>query len=48
MPEGKRTGPDKIQSFWLTSFTAAHEILTAVLNESIKVGDDPRLKEELF
>ena len=31
--------PDKIQGFWLKCFTAVHEILGAVLNECIEVGD---------
>ena len=39
MPDWKRAGPDKIQSFWLKSFTAVHEVLATVLNECIEVGD---------
>ena len=35
MPDWK----DKIQGFWLKSFTAVHGVLATVLNECIKVGD---------
>ena len=38
MPDWKRAGPDKIQGFWLKSFTAVHEVLATVLNERIEVG----------
>ena len=38
---GKGAGPDKIQGFWLTSFTTVHEVLAAVLNECIELGDVP-------
>ena len=41
MPDWKRAGPDKIQGFWLKSFTAVHEVLATVLNECIEVGDVP-------
>ena len=49
VPDWKGAGPDKIQGFWLKSFTAVHEVLTTVLNECIEVGDVPGwLVEELF
>ena len=49
MPDWKGAGPDKIQGFWLKSFTAVHEVLATVLNECIEVGDVPGwLIEELF
>ena len=41
MPHWQGAGPDKIQGFWLKSFTAVHEVLAAVLNECIEVGDVP-------
>ena len=41
MPDWKGAGPDKIQVFWLKSFTALHGVLAAALNESIEVGDVP-------
>ena len=41
MPDWKEAGPDKIQSFWLKSFTAVHEVLATVLNECVEVGDVP-------
>ena len=41
MPDWKGTGPDKIQGFWLKSFTALHGVLAAALNECIEVGDVP-------
>ena len=40
-PDWKGAGPDKIQGFWLKSFTAVHEVLTTVLNKCIEVGDVP-------
>ena len=39
MLDWKGAGPDKIQGFWLKSFTAVHGVLAAVLNECIEVGD---------
>ena len=43
MPDWKGARPDKIQGFWLKSFTAAvHEVLGTVLNECIEVRDVPR------
>ena len=39
VPDWKGAGPDKIQGFWWKSFTAVHEVLAAVLNECIEVGD---------
>ena len=41
MPDWKGAGPDKIQGFWLKSFTAVHEVLATVLNEYLEVGDVP-------
>ena len=41
MPDWKGARPDKIQGFWLNSFTAVHEVLATVLNECIEVGDVP-------
>ena len=41
LPDWKGAGPDKIQSFWLKSFTAPHEVLATVLNECLEVGDVP-------
>ena len=41
MPDWKGARPDKIQGFWLKSFAAVHEVLAAVLNECIEVGDVP-------
>ena len=41
MPDWKGAGPDKIQDFWLQSFTALHGVLAASLNECIEVGDVP-------
>ena len=41
MPDWKGAGPDKIQGFWLKSFTAVHEVLATVLNECLEVGDVP-------
>ena len=41
MPDWKGAGPDKIQGFWLKSFTAVHEVLATFLNECIDVGDVP-------
>ena len=38
VPDWKGAGPDKIQGFWLKSFTAVHEVLATVLNERIEVG----------
>ena len=38
MPDWKGARPDKIQGFWLKSFTAVHEVLATVLNERIEVG----------
>ena len=35
----RRTGPDKIQGFWLKSFTAVDEVQATVLNKCIEVGD---------
>ena len=40
MPDSKGAGPDRIQGFWLKSFTAVH-VLTTVLNERIEVGNVP-------
>ena len=43
MPDWKGARPDKIQGFWLKSFTAAvHEVLGTVLNECTEVRDVPR------
>ena len=39
MPDWKGAGADKIQGFWLKSFTAVHEVLATVLNECKEVGD---------
>ena len=39
MPDWKGAGPDKIQGFWLKSFTTVHEVLVTDLNECIEVGD---------
>ena len=41
MADWKEARPDKIQGFWLKSFTAVHEVLATVLNERIEVGDVP-------
>ena len=41
MPDWKRAVADKIQGFWLKSFTTAHEVVATVLNECIDVGDIP-------
>ena len=41
MTDLKGAGRDKIQGFWLKSFTAVHEVLATVLNECIEVGDVP-------
>ena len=41
MPDWKGAGPDKIQGFWLKSFTALHGVLAAALNECIEAGDVP-------
>ena len=41
MPDQKGARPDKIQGFWLKSFTAVHEALATVLNECVEVGDVP-------
>ena len=41
MPDWKGAGPDKIQGFWLKSFTALHGVLVEALNECIEVGDVP-------
>ena len=41
VPDWKGAGPDKIQGFWLKSFTAVHEVLATVLNECLEVGDVP-------
>ena len=38
MPDWKGAGPDKIQGFWLKSFTALHGVLAAALNECIEAG----------
>ena len=43
MPDWKGARLDKIQEFWLKSFTAAvHEVLGTVLNECTEVRDVPR------
>ena len=39
MPDWKGVGPEKIQDFWLKSFTAVHGVLATVLNECKEVGD---------
>ena len=39
MLDWKGSVPDKIQGFWLKCFAAVYEILGAVLNECIEVGD---------
>ena len=36
IPDWKGAGPDKIQGFWLKSFTALHGVLAAALNECIE------------
>ena len=41
MPDWKGAGPDKIQGFWLKSFTALHGVLAAALNECVEAGDVP-------
>ena len=41
MPDWKGARPDKIQGFWLKSFTAVHEALATVLNECVEVGGVP-------
>ena len=41
MPDWKGAGPDKIQGFWLKSFTALHGVPAAALNECIEAGDVP-------
>ena len=41
MPDWKGARPDKIQGFWLKSFTVVHGVLATVLNECIEVGDVP-------
>ena len=43
MPDWKGARPDKIQVFWLKSFTAAvHEVLGTILNECTEVRNVPR------
>ena len=42
VPDCKGAGTDKIQGFWLKSFTTVHGVLATVLNECIEVGDVPR------
>ena len=37
----KGAGLDKIQGFWLKSFTTVHEVLVTVLNECIEVANVP-------
>ena len=39
MADWKEAWPDKIQGFWLKSYTAVHEVLATVLNECAEVGD---------
>ena len=39
VPDWKWARPDKIQGFWLKSFTTVHEVLATVLNECVEVGD---------
>ena len=34
VPDWKRAGPDKIQGFWLKSFTTALEVLATFLNDA--------------
>ena len=41
MPDWKGPEPDKIQGYCLKSFTAVHEFLATVLNESIEVREVP-------
>ena len=41
MSDWKGVGPDKIQDFWLKSFTAVQGVLATVLNECKEVGDVP-------
>ena len=41
MPDWKEARPDKIQGFWLKSFTAVHEALATVLNECVEVVGVP-------
>ena len=41
MPNWKGAGLDKVQCFWLKSFTAVHEVLATFLNECTEVGDVP-------
>ena len=41
VPDWKGAGLDKIQGFWLKSFTAAHEVLATVLNECLEDRDVP-------
>ena len=38
VPDWKGARPDKIQGFWLKSFTTVHEVLATVLNECVEVG----------
>ena len=40
IPDSEGAGPDRIQGFWLKSFTAVH-VLATVLNERIEVGNVP-------
>ena len=37
----KGAGLDKMQGFWLKSFTTVHEVLATVLNECIEVANVP-------
>ena len=50
VPDWKRAGPDKIQGFWLKSFTTALEVLATFLNDAQRLGmfQVSWLKEELF
>ena len=41
MPYWKVARSDKIQGFWLKSFSAVDEVLASVLNECLEVGDVP-------
>ena len=41
VPDWKGTGTDKIEGFWLKSFTAVYEALATVWTECLDVGDVP-------
>ena len=41
VPDWKGAGTDKIEGFWLKSFTAVYEALATVWTECLDVGDVP-------